>query len=96
MYYYEFKAYTPYCGTENYYYESFEEKPTADELFDMSVEYATENGESFEYLVFGWHEDPVGDGEMTEEEYEQEMSLYREDCTCEYREISEEEYYDNV
>ena len=96
MYYYEFKATTPYCGTENYYYESFEEKPTEKELEEKCIEYAYENGESFEYLVFGWHNDPFEDGEMTEEEYEQEMSLYREDCSCEYREISEEEYLENV
>ena len=96
MYYYEFKAYTPYCGTESSYYESFEEKPTEKELNERCIEYATENGESYEYLVFGWHADPVGDGEMTEEEYEQEMSLYREDCSCDCREISEEEYLENV
>ena len=96
MYYYEFTATTPYCGTTNYYYVKYDEQPTQDDLEEICAQYAYENGESFEYLVFGWDADPVGDGEMTEEEYEQELSLYREDCSCEYREISEEEYLENV
>jgi hypothetical protein len=96
MYYYEFKAYTPYCGTENYYYEEFDYQPTEKELIEMAKDFASENGESYEYLVFGWDADPVGEGEMTEEEYQTEIENYYADCDCEIREISEEEYYDNV
>ena len=96
MKYYKFIAETPYAGTSNDYYESFENEPTEEELDEMACDFAAENGESFEYLVFGWNADPVVEGEMTQEEYEQEIEFYREDCTCSWEEISESEFKENT
>lgn len=95
MKYYKFTADTPYCGTENTTYMKFKTQPTESELADIAADLNASNAESYEYMVFGWEADPVADGEMTEEEYEEEMESYREDCTCFYDEVSEEEYFEN-
>lgn len=56
MYYYKIVLYTPYCGTDserivasNLDRNEFEQE-YADPLYDL----ATENGESYDYLVAGW------------------------------------------
>ena len=96
MRYFKFEADTPICGTENVYFEKFPDDVTEETLNDFAVDYAQQNGESFSWGVFGWHVDPVEEGEMTEEEYQQEMEFYWEGCICDWEEISEEEYLENV
>ena len=64
MFYYKHTASTPYCGTDNETYHSFDTEPTEEELEELGDELVHNNGESFEYLVHGWNSDPVGDGEM--------------------------------
>lgn len=93
MRYFKFTADTPYCGTKNeYFYKIEDENATPVALDEMAEEIARDNAESFEYLVFGWDSNPVEEGEMTEEEYEQEIENFYADCSCEYEEISAEEY----
>ena len=96
MKYYKFVADTPCCGTENTYYLELEDSITDSELGDIAEEYNQENAESYEYLIFGWCCDPVEDGDMTEEEYEEIMDNYYSDCTCTWEEISKEEYLENT
>lgn len=96
MRYFKFVADTPYCGTENAYYQEVDDDVTDVTLGDMAEEFAHDNAESYDYMVFGWCADPVEDGDMTEEEYEEQMESYYEDCTCYWTEISEEEYRENT
>lgn len=96
MKYYKFVADTPYCGTESTYYEAYETEPTEKELNETAADYCHDNAESYDYMVFGWDADPVGDGEMTEEEYADQMDDYYADCSCYWEEISESEYRENT
>ena len=95
MRYIKFTASTPYCGTEEERYLVFSDNVTREELEEYADDLARENGEGFEYLVFGWDADPVGDGEMTEEEYDEAIDNYYADCHCEYEDVSEEEFVEN-
>ena len=92
MRYYRFISDTPYCGTESYDYFSFENDPTNAELDELAQDLCHANANSYEYLVHGWNADPVGDGEMTEEEYEESIEQYYEDCSCTWEEITKEEF----
>ena len=93
MRYFKFTADTPYCGTENeYFYKIEDENATPADLDEMAEELARDNAESFEYLIHGWDYNPVEEGEMTEEEYEQSLEDYYADYSCKYEEISAEEY----
>jgi hypothetical protein len=92
MKYYKFTADTPFSGTENTFYQCEENPLSEQELESLCADYSRDNAESFDYLVFGWNYDPVEEGEMTEEEYEQEMENYYCDCSCSWEEISEEEF----
>ena len=92
MFYYKFTALASFCGTENTYYEKFEYQPEEKELDEMAEEYCRENAESFEYLVTGWDDDNFD----SEEEREQALESYREDCSCKWEEISEKEYEENT
>lgn len=96
MKYYKFVADTPYCGTENTYYLKLENSISEFDLNEIAEDFKDENAESFEYLVFGWCSDPVEDGDMTEEEYEEIINDYYSDCTCSWEEISEKEYLENT
>ena len=96
MKYYKFIADTPYCGTENTYYLELEDSITDCDLSEIAEEYRVENAESYDYLVFGWSFDPVEEGEMTEEEYDETMDDYYSDCTCSWEEITKEEYLENT
>lgn len=94
--YYEFKADTPYCGTEAYEYECFED-PTEEDLEEYAYELRENNADSYEYLVHGWdgecpdeEEDPEG-----YQEYWEEIEFYRDGCYCYYREITREEFLEN-
>lgn len=92
MKYYKFTADTPFSGTENTFYQCEENALSEQELESLCADYSHDNAESFDYLVFGWNYDPVEEGDMTEEEYEQVMEDYYCDCTCSWEEISEEEF----
>lgn len=91
MVYYKFTASTPYCGTENDYYEKYETKPTEDQLAETASEYARQNGEDFEYLLTGWEDDYFDN----EDEKEEALDNYYADCECSYEEITEEEWKEN-
>ena len=95
MKYYKFIADTPFSGTENTHYVSFNRQPTEKELEEYAESYRDANADDFEYLVYGWDADPVGDGEMTQEEYDESMENYYADCSCEWEEISREEFEEN-
>ena len=98
MYYYRFTASAPFLGTEQVFYYSYKEKPTERELEYQANELARDNGEGFEYMVFGWDfdlEEAITNGEITEEEYEEEIQNYYADCECSFEEITEEEYNEN-
>ena len=91
MFYYKFTAQAVYCGTETVFYEEFEHQPTEEELNEMADDYCRENAESFEYLVTGWDDENF----ETEEEREEALESYREDCSCEWEEITELEYHEH-
>lgn len=95
MRYIKFTASTPYCGTDNERYVSFDDNVTEVELKEYAEDLARENGESFEYLIFGWGTDPVEEGECTQEEYDEAIDNYYADCSCEYEEIDKEEFEEN-
>lgn len=97
MRYYRFIAETPYAGTDNDYYMCFEDNEVTEEHLEaIAAEYCNTNAESFEYLIFGWDYDPVEEGDMTEEEYDEEVQNYYADCLCTYEEIFKEEYLENT
>lgn len=91
MFYFKFTATTPYCGTDHEEYHQFDEKPRIDDLEEMADEIARANAEQYEYLVTGWNNDNYDD----EEEKEQALEFYYEDCSCTWEEISAEEYEEN-
>lgn len=95
MKYFKFTANTPYCGTEEERYVAFPDSATVKELEEYADEMTHDLGESFEYLVFGWNADPVGDGEISQEEYDEQIDNFYADCYCEYTEVSEEEFIEN-
>ena len=97
MKYYKFMAETPYAGTDNDYYVSLDDDEAIEKFLDeIADEYNHTNAESFEYLVFGWDYDPVEEGDMTEDEYQEQIDCYYADCFCTYEEISEEEYLEYI
>lgn len=96
MKYYKFVADTPYCGTDYTEYYSFEDEVSETILGKMAEEIRQQNAETYEYLVFGWLVDPVEDGDISEDEYEETIDNYYSDCTCEWEEISEEEFLENT
>ena len=92
MFYYRLTAQTPFCGTDNEYYYSFEEEPSRGELQEMAEQLARENGESFEYLLTGWDDDEFDDPD----EKQEALDNYYADCYCEIEEISKEEFEENT
>lgn len=92
MFYFKFTATTPYCGTEHEEYHQFDEKPSIDDLDEMADDIKGGNAEQYEYLVTGWNDDNYDD----EEEREQALDLYYQDCTCTWEEISAEEFEENT
>lgn len=87
MIYYKFIADTPTAGTENTFYLSFENDVSEAILEQTAEEYKIENGEEYEYCVTGWDEDWKSESEREE---------YFDECTCEYFQISREEYEENT
>lgn len=96
MKYYKFMADTPYAGTEYVEYYKFEDDISETILRETAEEIRRQNAESYDYLVFGWNADPVEDGDMSTDEYEEVMDSYYSDCTCDWEEISEEEFLENT
>ena len=54
MKYIKFTVDTDICGTKEEIYEEFEDDVDQDFLHQRGQELATENAESYEYLVLGW------------------------------------------
>ena len=94
MKYYRFMSETPYCGTEQEFYHSFENEPTQNELESMADEYAYEAYESYLYLHTGWADENL-EG-MSEEEREEFCEDFRADCFCTYEEITQKEFEENT
>lgn len=90
MKYIKFTVDTNICGTKGEIYEEFEDDVDQETLEDRGQELATENAESYDYLVLGWGNDPE-----TEEEQEEIDDFYAS-ATYEYEEVSEEEYKENT
>ena len=88
---------TMYTGTreENYMKTDMTDK----QLNDYGSEWARENAEAYDYLVYGWGEDAESYAEangITVEEAEAEMEDYYAEASYYWEEISEEEYLENV
>ena len=88
MRYFEFKANTPYTGTESTDYYAFEDNVTTEELERLAGELNEQNASGFEYMVTGWDDDEYED----EDERQEALDYYYADCFCTYREITKEEY----
>ena len=82
MRYFKFTADTCYCGTQNEYYEEFEDDITEEILNEYASEFAYENSESFGY--------------MNDFDDEEDREAYYEEATCFYEEITEEEYREMI
>lgn len=87
MKYVKFTCDTPFCGTEKEEYLAFEDTVTEEELYEILDDMIYENAESFEYCATGWDEDFKS---------EEDREAYYEDCSGEWKFVSEEEYYENV
>ena len=77
MYYYKFIADTEYCGTQTEFLQVFKEKPTEETLNAIADELAYDN--ACDYDDF--------------ESEEMERTWYYESAWCEWKEITEEEYF---
>lgn len=92
MKYYKFVCSTPYTGTTYEEVYKFDDNVSIDELDEFRDNLNRDNAESYEYLVFGFDYDPVEEEELSQEEYEEIIEEYYQDCSCYYEEITEEEY----
>ena len=90
MKYFKFTVDTDIVGTEDTIYEEFEDDVDQKTLENRGQELATENAESYDYLVLGWGNEPE-----TEEEQEEIDDFYA-NATYEYEEVSKEEYEENT
>lgn len=86
MFYYRFWADTEYCGTREEEYVSYETEPTDEEVEEDCSDWAESIFESYDYLATGWVND------LTEEEKEEALESYYENCCCGWDEITKEEY----
>ena len=91
MFYYKFITNTPYCGTEAEEYYAFDEKPTEQELEEIGEQFCRSNAESYEYLATGWDSD-----DLSEEDLDEELSYYYDNCEYSWEEITREEYEENT
>ena len=92
MKYYKFVCDTPYAGTTSEEVYEFGDSVSIDELDELSEDLKRNNAESYEYLVFGFDYNPIEEEGLSEEEYEEIIEDYYQDCSCYYEEISKEEY----
>lgn len=90
MKYIKFTVDTNLCGTENEFYEEFEDDVNQEFLHQRGNELAIENAESYEYLVLSWGNEPE-----TEEEQD-EIDDYYANVSYEFEEVSKEEYKENT
>ena len=84
MFYYCFHFESPYVGTDRDYFYTFDEKPSEDELQDMTAEICADCAEDYSYLA--------EDETETAEEIEDALDWYYDNCECTYEEISEKEH----
>ena len=84
---------TQFCGTREERY--FKTDMTDKELNDYGAEWAHENAESYDYMVFGWGETAESYAELegiSVEEAEEMMANYYSEADYYWEEITEEEY----
>ena len=93
MFYFKINAETAYCGTDIEQYYQFEEKPTDEELDELTKSVVRDNAETYEYLVSGFNDEHFED--MTEEEQEEELENYYQNCSGSWEEVTEEEFLEN-
>ena len=93
MFYFKINAETAYCGTDIEQYYQFEEKPTDEELDELTKSVVRDNAETYEYLVSGFDGEHFED--MTEEEQEEELENYYQNCSGSWEEVTEEEFLEN-
>ena len=84
--YYKFIANTPYAGTEEIFYQMYGTDPTEEELRRDAEDFCEENANDYEYLAGDWGCEPDED----------DLAIYYDDCTCEWEEISKEEYLKGI
>ena len=94
MHYYKITTTTIYCGTDIEHYIASQESMSEEEVRETAEELTRENAESFEYLLTGWNGENIED--LNEDEIQELLDNYYADCSCEYEEISKEEYEENM
>lgn len=90
MIYVKFWGSAEYCGTDYEEYKAFSDNTTKDQLADEAYELGRENGESYEYLVFGW--DGPDMDEYTQEEVDEEIFTYYDNLDYSYTIMDYEEW----
>lgn len=91
MAYFQIVVDTPYCGTTQ---EEYIECETTDEAVAIAKDLCQANAESYEYLETGWDGENFDD--MTEEEKDDALENYYENCEWYVNEVSAEEYFENI
>ena len=89
MAYFQIVVDTPYCGTRQ---EEYVECETMDEAIAIAKNSCENNAESYEYLVTGWDDDYFD----TEDERDEALEDYYENCDWCVNEVSAEEYFENI
>ena len=89
MAYFQIVVDTPYCGTRQ---EEYIECETMNEAVSIAKELCQNNAESYEYLVTGWDDDYFD----TEDERDEALEDYYENCDWCVNEITAEEYFENI
>ena len=97
MKYYKFEVCNNsyYDCDENYYVAIPDELATTNYLIQEACEYCQQNGEDYEWHLFGWDTDPIEDLGYTEDEVEDIIEEYYDEISCDYKEITKEEYEEN-
>ena len=90
MKYVKFFAETLYAGTGDSYVDVFDDDITEAELSAIADDFAHENAESYEYLVFGWDLNRLSEEER--EEIEEELEDYYDSVYGTWEYTTEEEY----
>ena len=89
MAYFQIVVDTPYCGTRQ---EEYIECETMNEAVSIAKELCQNNAEGYEYLVTGWDDDYFD----TEDERDEALEDYYENCDWCVNEITAEEYFENI
>ena len=98
MRYIRIKGGTGYCGQD---FEDFLKTEMTDkELDNLTEEMAQENAEQYEYTVWGWGvgtaEEYAEENDVSVEEAEQMMEDYYAEAYADWKEITKEEYEENI